>query len=343
MNNNEHASLKKQILEYSRQANIRPLTPYLDKELDRQIAKGRYPSVERLEGIGNKIVEDLVTYRKAHKIGGGIMGMSGGLDSALTAALFKKAGWDVIGVTLPIHQNPEETARGIEAIRALGLKEEQIDLTNAYDAMLHMMGDSDLATEDSHKARIRRGNLRARLRMMALYNLAAQNGYIVCGSDNFSERVNAFFTLAGDGAVDVSPIQALTKSWEVPMLAELIGVPEKTVRATPTDGLGIDAGDEAQFGYSYLESDLLTFALIDAISDVGHDIDTVIDHMNMDEETFALFDKMYNRAKNGAFKRHWPAMIDHPLEDRYALLDEMDKCIAPHVVPERENQKRLSM
>lgn len=342
MNNNEHTSLKKQILEYSRQANIRPLTPYLDKELDRQIEKGRYPSVDRLEQIGNRIVEDLVTYRKAHKIGTAVLGMSGGLDSALTAALCKKAGWNVLGLTLPIHQDPIETERGVEAIGALGLSHNHIDLTQAYDAMLGLMGDDELMDGDSYSIKIRKGNIRARLRMITLYNFASKNKGLVLSTDNFSERVQSFFSLNGDVG-DLSPIQSLTKSWEVPMLAKMVGVPEKTVRATPTDGLGIDAGDEAQFGYTYLESDLLTFALTDAISEVGHDIDTVIDHMNMDEETFALFDKMYNRAKNGAFKRHWPAMVDHPLEDRYALLDEMDKCIAPHVVPERENQKRLSM
>lgn len=339
---NEHAELKAQILEYSRQKNIRPLTPWLDRELDRQIEKGRYPTVDKLKRIGERIVRDLETYRKEHSIHNAVIGMSGGLDSALTAALCKKAGWNVIGVTLPIHQNPEETERGVEAIKALGLQELHVDLSVAYDAMLGMMGDDTLPNEETHEARVRRGNLRARLRMITLYNLASKNKSLVLSTDNIDERANNFFSLNGDVG-DLCPIQSLTKAWEVPMLAKILGVPEKTVRATPTDGLGIAAGDEAQFGYSYLESDLLMFALMDTISEVGYDIDEVVACLNFDDETSIVFDKVYTRMKTGAFKRHWPAMIEHPLEDRYGMLDEMDKCIAPHVVPASKQKPKFSM
>ena len=183
-NKSEHDALKAQILEYSRQKNIRPLTPWLDKELDKQIEKGRYPSVETIKKIGDYLVAQLATYRKEHKINKAVLGMSGGLDSALTAALCKKAGWEVLGVTLPIHQNPEETERGIEAIRALDLDEYHVDLTKAYDAMLPMIGDDALVSEDTHEARIRRGNLRARIRMITLYNLASKNKGLVLSTDN---------------------------------------------------------------------------------------------------------------------------------------------------------------
>src|SRR5690606_20074782 len=133
-NKSEHNALKAQLLEYSRQKNIRPLPPWLATELDKQIEKGRYMDDNGLEEMRQKIIRNLAEYAKVNNINTAVMGMSGGVDSALVAALLKEADWRVIGVTLPIHQDPEETQRGIEAIRALGLEEQQIDLTAIYDA-----------------------------------------------------------------------------------------------------------------------------------------------------------------------------------------------------------------
>jgi hypothetical protein len=118
----------------------------------------------------------------------------------------------------------------------------------------------DEPVEDTKAIRVRKGNIRARLRMITLYNLAQLHGGFVASTDNLSELGAGFWTLHGDVG-DYSPIQSLLKSWEVPYLAQLNGVPESTVRAKPTDGLGIDSGDEAQLGASYLEWDLMTYAL----------------------------------------------------------------------------------
>lgn len=189
--------------------------------------------------------------------------MSGGVDSALTAAIFKHAGYRVVGVTMPIHQDAAETARGVEACSALGIEHRHMDLSYLYDVTLEAEAklDPELQSSEPDKAvRVRRGNVRARLRMVTLYNLASKLGGMVASTDNLSELSAGFWTLHGDVG-DFSPIQALLKSWEVPYLARLNGVPESTVQATPTDGLGIDAGDEAQLGCSYLEWDLMIFGL----------------------------------------------------------------------------------
>ena len=143
--------------------------------------------------------------------------MSGGIDSALTASLFKEAGWNVTGLTLPIHQNPEETQRGIDACEALGITHKQVDLSDAYDNLISHLHEMPHPNGGDTKAeKVRRGNIRARLRMITLYNEAAKQQGIVGSTDNFSELSAGFWTLHGDVG-DVAPIQSLSKSWEVPM------------------------------------------------------------------------------------------------------------------------------
>jgi nicotinamide-nucleotide amidase len=239
--------------------------------------------------------------------------MSGGVDSALTAALFAKAGYHVIGVTMPIRQDPVETERGVEACRALGIEHRHIDLSGLYSATVEaqLLLDPDLnGAGDDRAVRVRLGNIRARLRMVTLYNLASACGGLVASTDNLSELGAGFWTLHGDVG-DFSPIQALLKSWEVPSLAQLNGVPESTVRATPTDGLGIAAGDEAQLGCSYLEWDLMVYAL-------GNELD-------IPDSERRVRSAVMNRMKSTWFKRRNPLRVSHPLEDRYAMIDAIDR------------------
>jgi NAD+ synthetase len=100
--------------------------------------------------------------------------------------------------------------------------------------------------------------------MVTLYDQAHRWGGVVASTDNFSELGAGFWTLHGDVG-DLAPVQALLKSWEVPWMAREYGVPERTWRALPTDGLGIGAGDEAQIGATYLEWDIVVFAVIEAL------------------------------------------------------------------------------
>jgi nicotinamide-nucleotide amidase len=306
-------SLREQIFDLSRQAQIGPLSPFLSATLDRAIAEEYFPTTAQLETINTAIVRTTSDYREKTGRGRVVLGMSGGVDSALTAAIFKAAGFDVVGVTMPIHQDPVETQRGREACSALQIEHRHVDLSELYNQAVAAQAPLDpaLRTDDGDKSvRIRRGNVRARLRMITLYNLAAELGGIVASTDNYSELGAGFWTLHGDVG-DFCPIQALLKSWEVPYLARLNGVPESTVRAKPTDGLGIDAGDEAQLGCSYLEWDLMVFALHRAV-------------------TVPADDERVRRAvmvRMGAtwYKRRNPIRVAHPLMDRYEMLDEIDR------------------
>ena len=307
-----------QIMDMSRQNNIGELSPWFKNRLEDLVYDGTYPSEETIQdAIMPKIVEQLRLYSEQTGRNTVVIGMSGGVDSALVAALFKKADWKVVGVTMPIHQDQAETDRGMEACEALGIEHRHIDLTALYDATVETEKALDTNLElDDKAARIRKGNIRARLRMITLYNLASAEHGLVASTDNFSELSSGFFTLHGDVG-DLAPIQSLTKSWEVPMMAKLIGVPEKTWRATPTDGLGIDAGDEAQLGASYLEWDimLLSAAVIESF-DEGSREDVV---------ESAVFDRM----KLTWFKRMNPVMLDHPFQKRYEYLNNLDNLVRP--------------
>ena len=167
------------------------INEWFQKKLQLHIESGVYPTESILVGIKNKIVKTLEEYKEEHQLDDVVIGMSGGVDSALTAALFKEAGWTVHGVTLPIHQKQEETDRGQETIDALGLESHSFDLTEQFDSMAEFLQHTDVST---YRAQQRQGNIRARLRMITLYTLAHELGGIVGSTDNFSELAAGFWT-----------------------------------------------------------------------------------------------------------------------------------------------------
>ena len=165
-------TLKQDIYRYSRQENMSALSHWFDNQLDQLIDMGVYTDVNAVEDTGAKLVAGLKDYAKKYRINTVTLGMSGGVDSALTAALFKQAGWQVVGITMPIHQKPEETDRGIEACKVLGIEHKHVDLTTTYDNLLKSVSAHDPHIMDADQA-LRRGNLRVRLRMMTVYNEAS--------------------------------------------------------------------------------------------------------------------------------------------------------------------------
>lgn len=306
------------LLEINTRDGVKPnINSEIEQLIIRLIGFGYYSN--DIELLKNKLIDQLTEYRINSNIANVVIGMSGGIDSALTAALFKAAGYVVHGVTLPIEQNPAETARGIEACKALGISHRNIDLSIAYRDMVERYTnaarplDPDLA-DDSVESAKRRGNIRARLRMITLYNLASSLNGLVASTDNYSELAAGFWTLHGDVG-DVAPIQSLTKSWEVPRLAQALGVPESVLRAKPTDGLGIANGDEDQFGFSYMEFDAVLLALVKGV-EFSQDSD----------DTKHLVAEVKRRIGSTSFKRNNPFNLEHPIEGltRYNELDVYD-------------------
>ena len=205
--------IKNKILEFNTRDGVAPeLSPWFDFMLDEQIRMHIFE--DNIEQLKDGLVRSLADYKSHNNLENIVLGMSGGIDSALTASLFKQAGWNVTGVTLPVYQEQSETDRGVEACKALGIDHVQVDLSDVYDFYCKQNNsDKELSSKKESKAiKVRRGNIRARLRMLTLYNLANKLNGIVGSTDNFSELSAGFWTLHGDVG-DVAPIQSLSKSW----------------------------------------------------------------------------------------------------------------------------------
>ncbi len=308
-------NIQENIQRYNRDPS---LSPWFQERLTDLISYGVYHN--NIADLSRSVISELAKYKIKYGIDTIVLGMSGGIDSAVTAALFKNAGWNVTGVVMPIHQNPDETARGEEACEALGINLQKIDLTSAYDNLVEFYQDTDvdfnkeLVDDNMKEQNIRTGNIRARLRMITLYNLASKLGGCVASTDNFSELAAGFWTLHGDVG-DVSPIQAMTKSWEIPALAEYLGVPQSIVEAKPTDGLGIADGDEDQFGFSYLEFDIALFSLMRG----GVDMEL------LNEQDKAIVQAVADRVRSTTYKRANPFNLVHPFDSpRYEDLEQLD-------------------
>lgn len=313
-------ALKSEILLYSRQDNIAPLSNWFDTALDELVDAGVYTDQNTLEDTGNKLISGVIAYANQYKIHTAIVGMSGGVDSALTASLFKRAGWRVVGVTMPIHQRQEETDRGVEACKKLGIQHIHVDLTEQYEELLAQVRKYDKTIDEEQNA-IRRGNLRVRSRMITLYNIASMERGLVASTDNFSELAAGFWTLHGDVG-DLAPIQSLIKSWEVPKLAEVYGVPTSTVFATPTDGLGFSKSDEDQFGFSYLEFDIVLLKLCQTLVTGRKEM---LEYLNVPDSDVGKVNRILDRIKGSTFKRSNPYNLSHPLQtNRYSGLTNID-------------------
>ncbi len=206
-----------------------------------------------------KVVDHIVNWLKAYAtkagVNGFVVGVSGGIDSAVTSTLCAKTGLNVLCVEMPIHQASSHVSRAHEHIAQLKARFGNVDdtranLTPVFESFKsEMFMDGDQATIDMALA-----NTRARLRMTTLYYYAGLYGLLVAGTGNKVEDFGVgFYTKYGDGGVDLSPIADLLKS-QVYAIGTYLNVPESIINAAPSDGLFGDArSDEDQIGASYPE------------------------------------------------------------------------------------------
>ncbi len=201
------------------------------------------------------IVNWLKNYADSAGVNGFVVGVSGGIDSAVTANLCALTGLEVLLIEMPIHQPPSQVGRAIEQMELLKKKYKNVgtqtlDLTPVFDGFIEGL-PTHRETEAKNMALV---NTRARIRMTALYYFAQLNGLLVAGTGNKVEDFGVgFYTKYGDGGVDISPIADLLKT-EVFTLGKALGVPQSILVAPPTDGLwGDDRTDEDQIGASYPE------------------------------------------------------------------------------------------
>jgi NAD+ synthase len=198
------------------------------------------------------IVNWLKDYSNKSHTHGFVIGVSGGVDSAVTSTLCAMTGKPVICVNMPIHQAEEQLQRSIEHINWLNsnfdnITEKTVDLTNNFENWKTTL---PLEIQDD----LTMANLRARIRMSTLYAFAGNTKMLVVGTGNKVEDFGVgFFTKYGDGGVDLSPIADLNKT-EVFGLAKELNIIKSIQTAKPTDGLfGDDRSDEDQLGASYPE------------------------------------------------------------------------------------------
>jgi len=209
----------------------------------------------KTEKVVNHIVNWLKEYAENAKMDGFVVGISGGIDSAVTSTLCAMTGFKVLCIEMPIHQAESQVSRGKEHIKQLMERFAQVettvvDLTSVFETF---KTQTPRIENDTHLA-LSLANTRARLRMTALYYYAGLERLLVAGTGNKVEDFGVgFFTKYGDGGVDLSPIADLLKS-EVYQVGEHIEVPLSIMAAAPTDGLfGDSRSDEDQIGASYDE------------------------------------------------------------------------------------------
>jgi len=207
--------------------------------------------------VASHIIDWLNHYIKDLPIEGFIVGVSGGVDSALVASLCARTNKKVILLNMPIRQSESEFIRSKEQIEYLennfeNVKGLKVDLTSTFESFEEIMPG------EVNRNQLAMANSRARLRMTTLYAIGQANQLLITGTGNKIEDFGiGFFTKYGDGGVDLNPIGDLLKS-EVFLLAEHLGVIQKILDAKPTDGLwGDDRNDEDQIGASYDELEFI--------------------------------------------------------------------------------------
>ncbi|MDT0650452.1 NAD(+) synthase [Autumnicola edwardsiae] len=207
------------------------------------------------EKVTNHIIDWLKEYATKSNMQGFVLGISGGIDSAVASTLCAKTGLRTLCVEMPIHQPANQVTRAKNHIKALkhnfaNVTNITVDLTTTFDQFKDVLP----AGESNRLLDLSLANSRARLRMTTLYYFAGLHQYLVAGTGNKVEDFGVgFYTKYGDGGVDLSPIADLMKS-EVYEVGRYLNVADEILDAAPTDGLFEDSpSDEDQLGASYDE------------------------------------------------------------------------------------------
>ena len=196
-----------------------------------------------------EIEKFLQDYLKQSHCKGYVLGLSGGVDSSLVAAIARKAvGKDKLHCyAIDIDSNKADVEDAKKVAEELDLDLEVINLSDTYHSYLDKLSGENFI-------RLTKSNLKVRMRMVALFAYAQEHSSLVLGTDNMDERYVGYFTKYGDGAADLLPIVYLTKG-EVRKAAELYGLSSVLANRVPTAGLFEGQTDEGEMGVSYEDLD----------------------------------------------------------------------------------------
>lgn len=243
-----------------------------------------------------KLVVDIqkwiLNYIKSANATNIVVGLSGGIDSAVTATLCTNAiGKEkVICLGLPCESISQDLEDAKLIAKHLGINFDILDLTPVYEKFL------DITSSIPKKNKLASANLKPRLRMMALYFIGQSKGNcLVAGTSNRAELAIGYFTKYGDGAADFEPIASLYKQ-EVKKIAEFLNLPERIIKKAPSAGLWPGQTDEGEIGLSY-----------DDIDEILYRIDYNLDFKGINEEDIKTVKNMMSSAEH---KLNMPPFFD---------------------------------
>ncbi|TAK31813.1 MAG: NAD+ synthase [Chloroflexota bacterium] len=214
----------------------------------------------------SKLLADEITRWIARRVDeahsdGVMVGLSGGIDSAVVAVLAQRAlGENVLTLIMPCHSDPADEQAARLVVDKFGLKMLRVELTPAYDALLSILPEGNA---------LAKANLKPRLRMATLYYHANTHNYLVAGTGNKSELMVGYFTKWGDGGVDILPIGSLLKT-QVREVARAIDIPQEIIDRPPSAGLWQGQTDESEMGISYADLDQAILAMESAQDELSN-------------------------------------------------------------------------
>ncbi|MEG2246172.1 MAG: NAD(+) synthase [Peptostreptococcaceae bacterium] len=222
----------------------------------------------------DKTVEWLRTKVKESNTKGLVVGVSGGIDSAVVAYLIKKAfPKDSMGVIMSIKSNPQDRLDALKVIEGCNIEYLDLDLTNdqvsIYEKVIGNLKEKKLYNPSNN--RMSDANLRARIRMSTVYTVANNMGYLVVGTDNAAEIHTGYFTKYGDGGVDLVPLANLSKK-DVYEWAKVLGVHVDIINKAPSAGLWEGQTDETEMGTTYDMIDAIVDGRIDEVPQKDQEI-----------------------------------------------------------------------